>query len=142
MSVPQYKGPSAFADSVVDVLVDNSLVTLGREGVIAGPVWVPDHPVYVVTAYNPGTAVALDANEAAQARLRDFLAERKVAWWPAVGRSRDSTWLEPSLALTGVTEAEAIEVGRRFKQDAIFKWDGRHLTVLPSGVGREVTAGP
>ncbi|GAC1379945.1 MAG: hypothetical protein NVSMB48_04950 [Marmoricola sp.] len=131
MSARHYGGWSDYADSVVDVFVAGQTVTLGREGLLAGGEWSVEPPAYVVTAYNPGHAAPQAANEEAQARLHDFLEASHLAWLPAVGRSRDHTWAEPSMALTGLSESEAIAIGRRFNQDAIFKWDGCALIVLP-----------
>ena len=130
MSDRQFRGWAAYRESVVDVVLDGAVVTLGAEGVIAGERWSPARPVYVVTAYNPGRARGSAANEAAQIRLLELLAERGIAWLPSTGRSRDGSWQEPSAALLETSEAEAIEIAREFEQDAIFSWDGLALRVL------------
>ena len=115
---------------MVDVEVRGTWVTLGREGVIAGEAWTPAGCAYIVTAYNPGRAVAADVNEAAQQRLLDYLARENIVWLPAVGRSRDSQHQEPSVALLRVSAARATDIGTLFKQDAIFSWDGISLAVI------------
>ena len=128
MSDQHFAGWLAYADAVVDVFIGDAVVTLGQEGLLEGV--APPAPMLVLTAYNPGRAVASSVNEAAQAHLIEYLSQRSLSWLPAIGRSRDGTWQEPSLAVTDLPEPEAIEIARRFDQDAIFKWDGENLSVI------------
>ena len=136
MSGTRFKGWSAYGKSVVDVFLPAGVVTLGREGVIAGESWTLAGSLSVITAYNPGRAVEVAVNEAAHARLVALLVDRGIDWLPATGRSRDGSWEEPSVALPTISEREAIEIARDFDQDAIFSWDGRSLRVVPCGGGR------
>lgn len=125
-----FVGPEAYEDAVVDVTTDEGLVTLGREGVVAGHPWEPAGPAYVITAYNPGRAQSLEENEAAQQRLLGRLSRERLDWLPAVGRSRDSRHREPSVALQGVDERTARRLATEFGQDAIFCWADGKLTVV------------
>jgi hypothetical protein len=47
-----------------------------------------------------------------------------------VGQSADGQWRELSWAITGISEDQALEVGRVFHQWAIFKLDGKEKKVL------------
>jgi len=120
---------SAYADAVVDLELSGRTVTLGREGVVAGDPWTSAGSLYVITAYNPGREASSEENASAQARLLGLLAERGITWLPAVGRSRDASWREPSVALE-VPEATAIAIADEFQQDAVFAWDGVCLRVI------------
>lgn len=123
-------GPDAYPDAVVDVDLEDASVTLGREGVLAGRRWRPDGWAFVITAYNPGRAASPEENASAQERLFDYLAGEHLTWLAAVGRSRDGRHREPSVVVEGIDAARAIEIARRFGQDAIFSWDGRELRVV------------
>ena len=47
-----------------------------------------------------------------------------------IGQSKDGQWQELSWAVTGISEEQALEVGRVFHQWAIFKLDGKERQVL------------
>jgi hypothetical protein len=74
-----------------------------------------------VTAHNPGS-VALSPPENA-ARHDQLLAEvnrRGLLAWPGVGIGDDGRWpAEESVFILGLTEAEAINLGRQFGQIAV-----------------------
>lgn len=131
MNAPSFAGWDAYNDAVVDIDLGGRTVTLGQEGVLAGSADSLRAPLYVITAYNPGAQASDAENRAAQAMLLDLVAARGLGSFPAVGRSRDHRWQEPSVAVVGLSEAESIEIGRAFAQDAIFGWDGRTLQVIP-----------
>jgi hypothetical protein len=131
MNASGFAGWDAYPDAVVDIDYGDGAVTLGAEGVLSGNADDLDLPIFIVTAYNPGELASLLDNRAAQERLREFLSVRGVTAFAAVGRSRDDVWQEPSLALVGLSEVEAIDIGNAFGQDAIFGWDGRTLRVIP-----------
>ena len=130
MGESTFLGADAYEDAVVDVATDEGPVTLGREGIVAGHRWQPAAPAYIVTAYNPGRALTLAENEAAQKRLVDYLTSEGLEWLPAVGRSRDSRHQEPSVVLEDIDESAARRIASEFGQDAIFRWTEGALTVV------------
>lgn len=73
-----------------------------------------------LTACNP-ESVPLDeaTNAARQAELARLLEERGLRVLPAEGRSATRDWVEPSFLVLGLGLAEAAELGRRFRQNAI-----------------------
>ena len=101
-----------------------------------GVVWVRPAPVtrtagaypdpagramYVITAHNPGGRMASDTvNALAEARLAEELERRGLTWWSAAGGDPSWTHVEPSAAVIGVDEADAVALGAEFGQDAIF----------------------
>ncbi|MGN6162880.1 MAG: DUF3293 domain-containing protein [Marmoricola sp.] len=129
MADATFEGWDAYGEAVVDVDLGEREVTVGREGIVRGEAWSPDRPAYVITAHNPGRKADAAANDAAQARLLALLHERGIRWRPAIGRSRDRSWAEPSVVVE-IPEREALEIGARFDQDAIFRWDGTALEVI------------
>lgn len=76
-----------------------------------------------VTAWNPfGEACSDATNEAAMARLVDWLSDRGVAWLPGAGVGVDVDWPpEPSLLALGLGEedADADALCIAFRQNAV-----------------------
>lgn len=110
---------------------------------VAG-VWPPDlmDPVHVITAWNPGSHRPEESiNRTRQHALESDLRRRGCEVWPAVGRDPDSPHREESAAVCGLTEAEAIEFGARYHQDAIFSWSSSALVVISCVDSRRHQAG-
>jgi hypothetical protein len=74
-----------------------------------------------VTACNPRSRrLAAAANRARMARLGTVVRDRGFQSWPATGGDDSAVWPpEPSLLVLGMTEAEAVALGRAFEQNAI-----------------------
>jgi hypothetical protein len=97
-------------------------------GAFAGP---DGATVYVVTAHNPGRLLPADENRARHAELVAHVeALAGLTVWPTVGG--DQTWshTEEGVALIGLDDDGARELGARFGQEAIFAWDVRSLRLL------------
>jgi hypothetical protein len=87
--------------------------------------------LHVITAWNPGSRPAtLAANAERQAALAAALAEGRLRWLPAVGRSPDGAWREESMAIRNLTRAAAVALGRRFGQRAIYELSATGLTIV------------
>jgi len=79
--------------------------------------------VHILTADNPNGQIQSDeANRAAYEALLDALSERALDVSPAAGHDVEGTHVEASVAVTGLTDDEAIRLGRQFGQEAIFAW--------------------
>jgi hypothetical protein len=77
--------------------------------------------IFVITAWNPHSQ-PLDDNEN---RLRQAALESELGrleLWPAVGLDPDSEYLEEGVAVSGLSEVEAITLGARYDQNAIYAW--------------------
>lgn len=94
-----------------------------------------DRTVWIVTAHNPGGTRLRDADNASRnEELRAELIRRSIAHCDAVGRDVADTWREASFALAGCGRAVALELARRWEQDAIFEVEpGTPPRVLPAG---------
>ncbi len=53
------------------------------------------------------------------------------AYEEVVGQSADGQWKEPSWAVYGITEGQALDLGRLYQQWAVFRWDDQGRRVLP-----------
>ncbi|MET8810161.1 DUF3293 domain-containing protein [Streptomyces sp. NPDC004546] len=79
--------------------------------------------LHIVTAYDPhGRPALAEDNACAQALLLDELDRRGLAWWPAAGGDAHGTHIEQSVAIAGLSDSAARELGRRLGQDAVFAW--------------------
>ncbi|MBV2354194.1 DUF3293 domain-containing protein [Streptomyces sp. J2-1] len=79
--------------------------------------------LHVITAWNPrGRTASAEFNARAQGLLLDELDRRPLTWWPAAGGDAYGTHVEESVAVVGISDGAARELGRRFGQDAIFVW--------------------
>ncbi|MEU6810512.1 DUF3293 domain-containing protein [Streptomyces sp. NPDC046831] len=79
--------------------------------------------LHVVTACDPhGRPALAEDNARAQVQLVDELDRRGLAWWPAAGGDAHGTHIEQSIAVAGLSDSAARELGRRFGQDAVFAW--------------------
>jgi hypothetical protein len=73
-----------------------------------------------LTACNPGSErLADDENARRTQELRDRLRCRWHHVFDGVSVGRDGGWREPSFLVLGMTEDQAIEVARRFGQNAV-----------------------
>lgn len=79
----------------------------------------------VITAYNPYSQhTDLATNSAAMAELQQLVTARGWPSLPAVGADPLGLWpAEPSVLVLGVSEQEAMDLGNRFRQNAIV-WAG------------------
>jgi hypothetical protein len=99
-----------------------------------------DAPVHIITAHNPG-GIEADApvNEASHATLVDALRSRTT--FATVGSAPDGSMAEPGLAVIGIEAEEAVELGRRFGQVAIYRWTEDALVIVGVDDSRAVEMG-
>jgi hypothetical protein len=80
-------------------------------------------PLTVVTAWNPDSVrLGAAANEDRNRKLIEEFDRTGVPWWPAIGRDLDGDHHEDGFAVSGLTETEARDLGRRHGQAAVFRW--------------------
>lgn len=121
-----------FAKAVVRVTLDE------RTSVILVPAppgsvgqYPFDSPVHIVTAYNPrGDHADEAANQRSHAEL---VAAAAAAGWsalPTVGSGPDGSMPEPGLAILDITLDEAVALGARFGQAAVYAWHPDRLEIV------------
>jgi hypothetical protein len=94
-------------------------------------------PTFVITAWNPGEQRPPEPeNRRAQADMRVRLEgwngdAQPLTLLEAVGRSRDGRHAEPSIAVHGMSQHEAVLLAKRMEQWAIFAIDEPAVEVVP-----------
>jgi hypothetical protein len=80
-------------------------------------------PVYFLTAWDPGGQRPGDAeNRRRHDALIGELHGLGLATWSTVGHDPRTDHREVGVAVAGLSEDEALDLGRRYGQDAIFGW--------------------
>lgn len=110
--------------------------------------------VHVITPWNPrGRTASPDANARAHRLLLAEIRRRGLTWWSAEGGDARGAHCEESVAVVGLSDTAARDLGRRFGQDAIFAWTPGAWRVLAcetsaaavlgwAASGRGCSAGP
>ncbi|MFF6811864.1 DUF3293 domain-containing protein [Streptomyces sp. NPDC012403] len=136
-----------YRTAVVDIRFGDRAVRVEPRprGTAEGFFPVPDGSgatVHVITAWNPyGRTASNDANARAQRVLLDGIRHRGLTSWPAVGGDVRGTHREESVAVLGLSDAAARDLGRRFGQDAVFAWTPDAWRVLACGSGAVAVSG-
>jgi Protein of unknown function (DUF3293) len=77
--------------------------------------------IFVITAWNPRSEVLdADTNRSRQVALEADLIG--LEFWPAAGLDPNSDYREEGVAVSGLAEVDAIALGARYEQNAIFAW--------------------
>ena len=107
-------------------------ITLSVKGLVSGNAKLLfDQPVAIITGFNPSAnhetvnLVSEAENQFANQQLENYLQNRGIEHYPALGYSKDSTHNEPSFALFRVSPEQAAAIGRRFGQAAIFYYNAK-----------------
>lgn len=142
MSLPESLA-KIYENSRYDILLGVNRITLSTEGVVAGDVSLLfEQPVAIITAWNPSSGSdrpilqSPEENEKAQKQLSQYLQNRGLEYYDAVGYAVDGSHSEPSFAVFQISRERAAAIGRRFGQAAVFYFDGRPSSkgeILPCG---------
>lgn len=113
---------AAYSSAVVTDLQGNDL---------AGTTSLP-FPLFIITAHNPYSMKTSAINDALHECLKVYLATHfpMVQWEEAIGQSRNGQWKELGLAISGLSQKEAVAIGGVFAQWAIFRLDHNGLTII------------
>ena len=104
--------------------------------------WPSPRPVHILTAWDPGgERPGAEENRARQAELEADLHEVTEAVWCTVGVDPVSGHREEGVAAGGVSEAEALALGARYRQEAIFVWTPDEWAIVACDGSRRVLAG-
>ena len=96
-----------------------------------------DHPVHVLTSWNPASTQIPDSEN--QDRHRELIAEvttKNLSIWEGTGVAGNGEWAESGVALTGLPLEEVIEWAKRWQQDAIWEWHPNGLAVVECLTGQ------
>jgi hypothetical protein len=79
--------------------------------------------IHIITAYNPnGRDRSHAVNVKAHGRLLATLREQGLEHWDASGGDATWTHVEQGVAIIGISEAEALALGQKFDQEAVYAW--------------------
>lgn len=88
-------------------------------------------PVHIVTACNPGGGPVDEvSNAAACAALDDVAAMLAVPTLSTIGSGPDGSIPEPGVLFDGITRDDAVALGVRFGQSAIYEWRPDALEII------------
>jgi hypothetical protein len=122
----------AYLQAAVDIQVGGRIIRIlpDAAGQVSGDFPDPSgRTIHVITAANPyGRPASDEDNERTHQELLQAL--REWVTFPAVGGDPSGSHAEQSVAVVGLSDAAAVELGRRFEQDAVFAWTPQSLTLL------------
>jgi hypothetical protein len=119
----------AFAEAIVRIDLMTGPAVLAPEAFGEVGRFPFEAPVHIITAYNPaGVEIDAGSNRRFHDALCSAVGTRQA--FSTVGSARDGSMAEPGYAVLGLTLAEAIELGRRFGQRAIYRWTTDALTIV------------
>ncbi len=96
-------------------------------------------PMFLSTAWNPfGEERSADENAAANVRMEAELRSLSTVVVRAVGHDTETGYREEGFAVAGIGRAEALEVARRFEQEAIYEVDDDTVRIVPCDDGAQV----
>jgi transcriptional regulator with XRE-family HTH domain len=116
----------------IDWTDDMRLVVQHRdEGVTEGSFPDGAERIHVITAANPRSRLLrVSENHERNRLLAQDLEAAGLDHRPAIGRSPDSSWSEPSFAVIDAERDLLLDLARRYEQHAIFEWTPKHRSVL------------
>ena len=85
---------------------------------------------HIITGYNPGKFVGDEINAKADEELRNELNLAGSRCFRIIGCSPDLKHQEQGWGVAGLSEDKALELGRRYGQNAIFEVSGGVLSVI------------
>jgi Protein of unknown function (DUF3293) len=135
---------AAYARTVVEIERDGAplVVRAAPHWEVGAWPWPSSDPVYVLTAWDPGTARPGEAaNRREQARLEEALRSIARATWPARGVDPVTKGRDEGVAVVGPSEQAVRGLGARFGQDAIFCWTPSAWAIVACAGPRRVVTG-
>ncbi|MFA9430689.1 DUF3293 domain-containing protein [Egicoccus sp. AB-alg2] len=126
----------AYLDAVVEIDLDGRRLELtgAPRGTTRGRFPAGVGHVHVVTACNPRSEVLpAERNRMRNQALAAELAAAGLRSVPAVGRSPDGTWQEPSFAVLDADTPLLLDVADRHGQHAVYRWTPDELAVVWAG---------
>jgi len=96
---------------------------------------------FIITACNPESSGERREDKEAQLRLRKDLNRLGGSMQKLTGISPDWAHEEKSFAVCGIEDARMLELGREFRQNAIFLVEGDDLSVVSCGGAEQLTLG-
>ena len=125
-----------YRSAIIDAEVSpGALVALNGHAAVEA--WPFPGPVHVVTGWNPqGVSLGESTHRESNLRIASEILGMGARFVHGHGRSPSGDHAEPSLIAYGLDRDDAIEIGRRASQDAIFEIDAEAVRLLSCVDGR------
>ena len=131
---------SAYLETTITAeVVPNSIESLN--GPTASEQWLFDSPVHVITAWNPYNIIrSSEENDRSNTELAVALAGRGARFARARGSANDGLHYEDSFITWNLTREDAIDIGREFRQEAVFELTADEFRLVHCGTGAIASA--
>ena len=138
--------PDTYATNVLSLKLGSTRYLL-RPG-IAGrtdadavpPASISRFPMHIVSAWNPeGMPATFEQNELKHARLEVAVAKTTHHAMPVTLIGSNSHWYEHAMAISGLTDKQAIALGKRYKQAAVIRIDREGWHILSTDMHEDFT---
>ena len=104
--------------------------------------WSSPEAVFILTAWDPGDErPSEEDNRQRQGALERALRPLARSLWSAEGMDPVSGHREEGVAVCGIPQADAVALGARYHQEAVFAWTPLEWTVVACAGGRRVASG-
>lgn len=123
--LPAYDPWAGYARTVVEIAGPWGTLTVrgARAGEVGVWPWGTPDALFLLTAWDPGDErPGLHENRRRQASLREDVRRLTDARWDAVGVDPETGRREEGVAVGRLSEVEAMALGARYGQDAVFRW--------------------
>jgi hypothetical protein len=133
-----------YTRTVVEIVLPGGAVVVRAAPVGTAGEWLFEsrEPVFILTAWDPGAErPSTEENRMRQSALMEDLRRWSDTMWPALGVDPLSAHREEGVAVSGLSTAEAVALGARFRQDAIFVWTPEEWVILACAGGRRLASG-
>jgi len=136
---------ASYSRTVVEIVgsgVGDLVVRPAQPGQVGEWPWPSPDPVHILTAWDPRAERLGEAeNRRRQAELEADVRPMAGGIWWAVGFDPVSGHREEGVAVRRIREAEALALGARYGQDAIFAWTPQEWAIVACDGGRRVVSG-
>ncbi|AOW94045.1 hypothetical protein BFN03_18965 [Rhodococcus sp. WMMA185] len=130
-----------YSDAVVDIALPTGAVrVVPTDGGACGIMPVAG-PLHIIASCRPGEPPGTEREREDHVRLTEDLHGRGLETFEAIGGSRDGTYRELSVAVSGLADDEAREIGLEFEQVAIFAWTDAEWKLLACASDRSTVQG-
>jgi hypothetical protein len=134
----------AYARTVVEVVLPGGavLIRTATAGIVGQWPFPSPEAVFILTAWDPGAErPSTEENRMRQSALVEDLRRWSDTMWPALGVDPLSAHREEGVAVSGLSAADAVALGARYRQDAIFVWTPEEWEILACAGGRRLASG-
>jgi len=136
---------ASYERTVVEILLSaggSLTVRSARDRHAARWPWPTGQAVHILTAWDPGPErPGRDSNRVRQAALESYLARLALPLLATVGVDPATGRREEGVAVIALPESDALALGARYGQEAIFAWTPGAWTIVGCNGGRRLASG-